>query len=116
MEIHIVAVILDLDQLRHQFVPLFDHARSQRNHHVLIIHRASQTIDTGYTGDNDHIPTLGKRHCSRKPKLVNLIVDRGIFGDVSVRRGNVGFGLVVIVVAHEIFDCVIREKFFELSI
>ena len=38
------------------------------------------------------------------------------FFDVDVGGGNVGFGLVVIVVADEIFDGVLREEAFELVI
>src|SRR5699024_12018031 len=59
VEVHVIAVILNLDQLRHHLVPVLDHARAQGNHHVLVIHWVTQPIDTGHTGDDDHIPPLG---------------------------------------------------------
>ena len=41
VEIHVIAVVLDLDQLRHQLVPLLCHAGAQGDHHVLVVYRAS---------------------------------------------------------------------------
>ena len=76
MEVHIISVILDLDQFRHHFIPVFYHARAQGDHHVLIVHRVTQTIDTGYTGNDDHIPPFRQRHGGGKTELVYLVVDR----------------------------------------
>ena len=57
-----------------------------------------------------------KRARGAHAQLVELVVDGGFFVDVNVGGGNVGFGLVKIVVADEIFDGVFREKRFELVI
>ena len=48
-------------------------------------------------------------------QLVDFVVDGGILLNVGVRAGNVGFRLVVIVVADEILHRVLREKFPELG-
>ena len=116
MEIHVVPVILDLDQLRHHFIPVLDHARAQGDHHVLIVHRVSQTVDTGYTGNDDDIAAFGQRHGGGETELVDLIVDGGVLGDVGIRGGDVGFGLVVVIVGDKVFNRIVREELFEFTI
>ncbi len=45
--------------------------------------------------------------------LVYALVYRGIFLNIGVGLGDVCFGLVVIIIAYEILDCVFREKFLQ---
>ena len=47
---------------------------------------------------------------------VDLFVNLALFFDVGVRPRHIGFGLVVVVVGHEIFDGVVGEEPFELPI
>ena len=49
-------------------------------------------------------------------EFVELVVDGGFFVDVEIGGGDVGFGLVVVVVADEIFDGVFGEEGFELVV
>ena len=49
-------------------------------------------------------------------QLVDLIVDGGVLFNVGVRGGNVGLGLVVVIIGYKVFYCVIREKLLELTI
>ncbi len=51
-----------------------------------------------------------------QPQAVDLLVDRGVFLDVDVALRNVGFGLVVVVVADEIMDGVVRKELLELAV
>ena len=37
LKIHLVAVVLDLDELLDHLVPILDHSRSQGDYHVLVI-------------------------------------------------------------------------------
>ena len=46
----------------------------------------------------------------REPQLVQLLVDRGFLLDVEVAGGNVGLGLVVVVVAHEVLDRIAKGR------
>ena len=55
-EIHLIPVILNVDQCPQDLIPIPLHARPQRYHHLLKILRLTQSIDAGYTGDDDHIP------------------------------------------------------------
>ena len=52
----------------------------------------------------------------RVPELVDLVVDRRVLLDVGVRRWDIGFGLVVVVVRDEILDRVVREELLELVV
>ena len=49
-------------------------------------------------------------------ELVELLVDGGFFFDVEVAGGDVGFGLVVVVVGDEVLDGVAGEEVLELVI
>ncbi len=52
----------------------------------------------------------------RVAELVDLLVDRGVLLDVGVGAGDVGFRLVVVVIADEILDGVFREEGLELPV
>ena len=84
MKVHVVSVILNLNQLCYNFISVLDHPRTQRNHHVLIVYRTSQSIDTGNTGNNDHIFAFAQRRGGRKTKFINFIIYRGILGNIRV--------------------------------
>lgn len=58
LKIHIIAVILDIYQLPQHLVPILLHTGPQGNHHFLKILRFAQTIDTGDTGHDNHVPPL----------------------------------------------------------
>ena len=43
-------------------------------------------------------------------QFVDVFIDRGIFFDVRIRTGHVGFGLIVIVIANKIFHGIVRKQ------
>ena len=47
-EIHLIPCVLNINQLPDQFIPVLLHTRAEREHHVLIFFRITQTIDAGY--------------------------------------------------------------------
>ena len=49
------------------------------------------------------------------PELVELLVDVRVLLDVGVGARHVGLGLVVVVVADEVLDRVVREELLELG-
>jgi hypothetical protein len=60
--------------------------------------------------------TITSRRVSR-PEValpVDLVVDRAVLLDIGVARRDVGLGLVVVVVADEVLDPVVREEVAEL--
>ena len=75
MKIHIISHILNVNELTDHIIPVTLHARSQGNHHVLIVHRTSQTINTGNTRYDDDVAALRQCGCSRQTQLVNFFVN-----------------------------------------
>ena len=115
-KIHLISCILDIDQFVDHFISVFFHSRAQRDHHVLIIDRASQTIDTRYRSYNDHIIPLRKGRCRRMAQLIDLIVDRGVLFNISIRRRHIGLRLIVVVIGYKVFHRIIWEKLLHLRI
>ena len=104
------AFILDFDELaKNRFardgVAFFEH-----EHHAVVGFGRADAVDAGDGGDDDDVAALEKRASGAHAQLVELVVDGGFFFDVGVAGRNVGFGLVVVVVADEIFDGVRREE------
>ncbi len=73
--------------------------------------RGTQAVDGRDAGHHDNVPAARQRGRGRKSKSIDLVVDRGVLLDVGVGLGHVGFGLIIIVKAHEILDRVVRKKF-----
>ena len=57
-----------------------------------------------------------QRTGGRETKPLDLLVDRRILLNVGISPRDVGLGLIVIEVADEIFDGVVREKLLELAV
>src|SRR5207302_10592830 len=68
------------------------------------------------TGDDDNVFAADKRARGSVAKPVEVLVDLSIFFDVNVALGDVGFGLVVIVIANEIMNGVARKEGAELLV
>ena len=75
VEIHVIAIILNIDQGLDDIVPVFFHSRPQRDDHFHIILRTSDSINTGHAGDHDHIPALGECRGRRQTELVDLFIN-----------------------------------------
>ena len=76
----------------------------------------AQTVDARDAGDDDDVAPLEERARRREPHAVDLVVDRRFLLDVRVGGRNVGFGLVVVVVADEVLDGVLGKEALELLI
>ena len=66
-------------------------------------------------GHHDHVPPLVERLGGEVPQAVNLLVDGGVLFDVGVRRRQVGFRLVVVVVGDEVAHRVVGEELPEFA-
>ena len=75
MKINIASVIVQLDQFLQDLiaVTLFPDPQVQR--HLLEIHRAAQTIDTGNGTDNNDILPADQGGSRRQTQLIDLIID-----------------------------------------
>ena len=88
----------------------------KHDEHAVISFRRADAVDAGDGSDDDDVAALEERTRGAHAQLVELVVDGGFLVDINVGGRNVGFRLIKIVVADEIFDGVLREKRFELVI
>ena len=116
MEIHLVAVILDIDQFFDHIIPVLLHPRAQRDHHIKKFFRCTQTVDAGYRGNHYDVFALTERCCRGETELVDLVVGGGILCYIGVGRWDVCFWLVVIIIGDKVFHCVLREEFLHLTV
>ena len=47
LKVNVISVVLNVDQLPNDFIPVLYHTRPQGNHHVLIVNRAAESVDAG---------------------------------------------------------------------
>ena len=76
----------------------------------------ADAVDAGHRSYDDHIVAFQQRPRRRMAHAVDLLVDLAFLLDIGVRAGDVGLGLVVVIVADEIFHGVFREIGLELGI
>ena len=82
--------------------------------HIL---RGAQAVDTTHRRHHYHIfPPAEQRRSSRKTQSIYLLVDTQVFINIGIGGGDVGFGLVVVVVRNEILHRVVREERLHLRI
>jgi hypothetical protein len=116
LQVVVVALVLDLDQLAEDLGAIHLGALVQVHQHPVIRFGRAEAVDAGDARYDEHVFPLEERPGRRKAHAVDLVVDGGFFLDVGVARGDVGLGLIVIVVADEVFDGVIGEELLELLI
>ena len=46
------------------------------------------------------------------PHLIDLFIDVGVFLDVGICLGDIGLGLVIVVVADKIFNSIVGKQAF----
>ena len=113
-ELVVVALVLDLDELAEDLVAIHPLPALERQQHAVVRLGRAQAVDARHAGDDDDVAALEERARRREPHAIDLVVDRRFLLDVRVARRDVGFGLVVVVVADEILDGVLREEAPEL--
>ena len=86
-----------------------------KRHRRIGLDRAD-TVNAGHRGDDDDVVAFEQRARRRVAHAVDLLVDRGILLDIGVGARDIGFGLVVVVIRHEIFDRVVGKEIPELAI
>ena len=115
-EVALGALVENFDQLADDVVALDLLSLFQEQQHAVIGFRRAQAVDAAHRGDDDAVAPLEQRLGGRQPQLVELVVDRRFLLDVNVARGNVGFGLVIVVIGDKILDRIVREERLELVV
>ena len=81
-----------------------------------VVDRRAQAVDAADAGDDDHVAPLEQRVGRGVAELVDLLVPARVLLDVRVGPGQVRLGLVVVEVADEVLDRVVREELAELGV
>ena len=76
----------------------------------------ADAVDARHRGDDNHIIAFQKRPRGRVAHAVDLFVDLRFLFDKGIGARNIGFGLIVIIVRHEIFDSIVGKEILELAI
>ena len=115
-EVELVAPVLQLDQRAQQPLALDLLALLQGQRHAGVGLGRADAVDAGYRGHDDDVVALEQGARRRMAHAVDLLVDaRGLL-DVGVGARDVGFRLVIVVVADEVLDGVVGEERLELAV
>ncbi len=116
VEVVVAALVLHVDQLAQHDVALDPGLAVEEDEHVEVARRRAQAVDAGHARHHDDVVALEQRLGGGVAHLVDLVVDGGVLLDVGVGRGDVGLGLVVVVVADEVAHGVVGEERAELVV
>ena len=112
----VVALVLEVDQVAQDRVAPVLAADPELEHGRAVVDRGAEAVDARDRGDDDHVAALeqGVRRGVAEP--VDLVVAARVLLDVGVAAGQVRLGLVVVEVADEVLDLVLREELAELGV
>src|SRR6056297_83521 len=83
----------------------------------LELNRVSDTVQARNGGYHKYIPSSRQEGRSRaQTQFFNILVYGEVFFNVKSAGGNIGFGLIIIVVGHKVFYRVVWEKLLEFRI
>ena len=112
----VFAVVLDIDELGREFRRFDNIADFENNGEILIVFRRAQTVDAAYACDDNNVVAAHERTGRREAHAVDLVVNGRIFFDIDIRLRNIGFRLIVVVIADEIRDGVVRKERFKFFV
>ena len=81
-----------------------------------VVDRRADAVDAAHARDDDHVAALEQGVGRGVPQPVDLVVAARVLLDVRVAAGQVRLGLVVVEVADEVLDRVVREEVAELRV
>ena len=113
-QVGVVAPVLHPDQLSEQVVAVDPLPNLEQLHLLSVELGRPDAVDAGDRGDDHHVAPGQQRRCGGMAEAIDLVVDRRVLLDVEVLRRHVRLRLVVVVVADEVLDRVVREELAEL--
>ena len=90
--------------------------RAHDHPHLGVVLGLADAVDRADRGDDDDVAPLEHALGRRQAHLLDVLVDRAVLLDEQVALRHVGLGLVVVVVADEVLDRVLREELAELAV
>ena len=112
----VVSLVLQVHEVpEHRVAPVLA-ADAQAKDGRAVVHRGADAVDAADRGDDDDVSPLEEGVGRRMAQPVDLVVPAGVLLDVRVRPGQVRLRLVVVEVADEVLDGVVREELAELCV
>ena len=115
-EVRVGAAVLHLDQLRDEPALVLPVALAKDEPHLGVALGLADTVDRRDRGDDDRVAALENGLGGGKTHLLDVLVDGRVLLDEEVACGDVGLGLVVVVVGDEVLDGVLREEVAHFSV
>ena len=115
-EVVISPLVLDLHQLFQHVFPGQGDASLDGEKHVVIGLGRPEAVDAGDARHDDHIVPVQQRTGGRVPHLVDLFVDVGVLGNVGVGLGDIGLGLIIVVVADKVLHGIVGKEPLQLTV
>ncbi len=112
----VVALVLEVHEVAQDGIPTIPPADLEPEHGRAVVDRRAEAVDAADRGHDDHVAPLEERLRGRVAELVDLLVAARVLLDVGVGAGQVRLRLVVVEVAHEVLDRVVREEVAELRV
>ena len=115
LQLIIVAVILDVDKTADKVVAVLLHFLVKEHRHARIFHRRANAVNARNRGNHDNIAAGKQLGRCRVTQLFHLFINGGILFNEGVRGRYVRFGLIVIVVTHEVHHGIVGKEFLQLG-
>ena len=112
----VVALVLEVDEVAQDGVAPVLAADPQLEDGRAVVDRGAEAVDARHRRDDDHVAPLEQGVGRGVAQPVDLVVARRVLLDVRVAAGQVRLGLVVVEVADEVLDRVVREELAELGV
>ena len=109
-QVGVVALVLHVHEAPQDGAVVVGLAVAQHQQLVLVLVRATETVDAGHRGHDHHVAAGEQRRGGRVPQPLDLVVDGGVLLDEGVAGRHVRLGLVVVVVGDEVLHPVVREE------
>jgi hypothetical protein len=110
LEVVVPALVLHVGQRGEELAAVQLHARAQGEQPLVVGLRRPQPEDAADRGDDDGVAPAQQVAGGGEAEAVEVVVARGVLLDVDVPLGDVGLGLVVVVVGDEVVDGVVGQK------
>ena len=114
-QVVIVSIVLDIDERMDEVVALERNLLIDVRSEARIVLGRTDAVDARYRRDDDHIASRKKRRRRLMAQHFDFLVNGGVLFDIRIALRNIGFRLVIVVVAYKINHGVMREKLFELA-
>ena len=116
VEVMVAALVEQVHQGTQQPLPADGLAAANREDHVGVPLGRADPVDAGDGGYHDGVGARQQRAGRRVAHPVDAVVEQRVLLDVGVGRRDVGFRLVVVVVADEVLDGIVREQLPEFGV